>query len=42
MSGYSSRYRLRVGWYRAIYEVDDAGRRVEVLRVGHRSNVYGP
>lgn len=35
-------YRIRVGDYRAIYRVDDRERRVEVLRVAHRSSVYRP
>jgi len=33
-------YRLRVGDYRVLYEVDDSDRAVVVLHVGHRSNVY--
>lgn len=33
-------WRLRVGDYRVIYEVDDAGRTVTVLHVGHRRDVY--
>ena len=31
---------LRIGDYRAIYEIDSAERRVIVLFVGHRSKVY--
>ncbi len=33
-------WRLRVGDYRAIYEIDDDGHRVTVLHVGPRSNIY--
>jgi mRNA interferase RelE/StbE len=33
-------YRIRVGEWRAIYRVDDQLRRVEVLRVGHRRDIY--
>lgn len=33
-------YRLRIGDYRAIYEVDDEERIVTVVRVGHRRDVY--
>ena len=33
-------WRLRVGEYRAIYEIDGAGKRVVVLFVGHRRDVY--
>jgi len=33
-------WRLRVGEYRAIYEIDGARKRVIVLFVGHRRDVY--
>lgn len=33
-------YRIRVGDYRAIYEVDDRARLVTVSRVRHRREVY--
>ena len=33
-------YRLRVGDYRILYTVDDAKKRVEVVAVGHRREVY--
>jgi mRNA interferase RelE/StbE len=33
-------YRVRVGAYRIIYEIDDDVRRVEVGTVGHRREVY--
>lgn len=33
-------WRLRVGDYRVIYEVDDESRRVTVLHIGHRRDVY--
>ena len=36
-----SRYwRIRVGDYRAIYEIEEATRTVTVLRVAHRGEVY--
>ena len=40
MSGYDDIYRLRIGDYRVIYEVD--GRRiiVVILKTGHRREVY--
>ena len=40
MSGYDDIYRLRIGDYRVIYEVD--GRRiiVVILKIGHRREVY--
>lgn len=31
---------LRRGDFRVLYRIDDAGRRVEVARVGHRREVY--
>lgn len=33
-------FRVRVGDYRIVYEVDDSGRIVVVTRVRHRRNVY--
>ena len=34
------RYRVRVGLYRIIYEIQDLKLIVQVVKVGHRSNVY--
>lgn len=34
------RYRIRQGDYRIVYAVDDASRVVEVVKVGHRREVY--
>lgn len=33
-------WRLRVGDYRVIYEIDDPNRAVTVLNVGHRREIY--
>ena len=33
-------YRVRVGDWRIVYEVDDQRRRVVVIRIAHRSDVY--
>lgn len=33
-------WRIRVGKYRVIYEIDDTARTVTVLHVGHRRDVY--
>jgi mRNA interferase RelE/StbE len=33
-------WRIRVGDYRVIYEIDDRQRGVTVLHVGHRRDVY--
>lgn len=34
------RWRVRVGDYRVIYTIDDAGRVVEIVAVRHRSKAY--
>ena len=39
LSGHD-RYRLRQGDYRVVYAVDDEQRIVEVVKVGHRREVY--
>jgi mRNA interferase RelE/StbE len=36
----SAYYRVRQGDWRIIYEVDDAGRIVTVLKIGHRREIY--
>ena len=36
----SGQYRLRVGIYRVIYEVDDEARVATIRRVQHRRDVY--
>lgn len=33
-------YRLRVGDYRVVYEIDDRAKQITVLDVGHRRNIY--
>ena len=40
MSGYDDIYRIRIGKYRMIYEID--GRRIVViiLKIGHRREIY--
>lgn len=34
------KYRFRHGDYRVVYEVDDAGKRIVMVRVAHRREVY--
>ena len=34
------RYRVRVGIYRILYEIQDAKLLIHVVKVGHRSNIY--
>ena len=36
----SEEYRIRVGDYRVLYEIEDAVLRVLVVKVGHRRDVY--
>lgn len=33
-------YRIRQGWYRIVYEIRDSELVVQVIKVGHRSDVY--
>ncbi|MBA3425530.1 MAG: type II toxin-antitoxin system RelE/ParE family toxin [Rubrobacter sp.] len=33
-------WRIRIGDYRAIYEIDDEAREVLVLDIGHRRDIY--
>ncbi len=40
LSGERNRWRVRVGDYRILYEVDDALQQVLVLRIAHRRDVY--
>jgi mRNA interferase RelE/StbE len=34
------RYRIRQGDYRIIFAIDDAEQRVEIFKIGHRSEIY--
>ncbi len=40
MEGEENLYRIRVGNYRIIYEIQDRVLLIVVVKVGHRSNVY--
>lgn len=33
-------WRIRVGDYRIIYEIDDSGQMITVMHIGHRRDVY--
>jgi mRNA interferase RelE/StbE len=37
---HQDRYRVRQGWYRIIYSVDDREKCVLVVKVGHRRDIY--
>ena len=40
LAGGGERYRIRQGAYRVVYSVDDDRRVVEVVKIGHRREVY--
>jgi mRNA interferase RelE/StbE len=40
LAGDAERYRIRQGAYRVVYSVDDERRTVEVVKIGHRRDVY--
>ena len=40
LKGYGDQYRVRVGDYRVIYEIDDKHQVVDVVAVRHRSESY--
>lgn len=40
LSGDSERYRIRQGDYRIVYSIDDIAHRVEIVKIGHRREVY--
>ena len=35
-----SQYRIRQGDYRILYAIDDTRRTVEIIKIGHRREVY--
>ena len=40
LAGAEERYRIRQGQFRIVYSIDDATRTVELVKVGHRREVY--
>lgn len=40
LAGSSALFRVRQGQYRVIYALDDVHRTIEVIKVGHRREVY--
>ena len=40
LSGAESKWRIRVGEYRLLYEIDDSRRLVRIYRIAHRREVY--
>lgn len=40
LQGREEGWRVRVGDYRIVYQIDDAGRLITIVRVRHRRDVY--
>ena len=40
LRGYADTWRIRVGDYRVIYELDETAREIKVTRVAHRREAY--
>ena len=40
LSGNAADYRIRVGQYRVLYDINDAEILVYIVRIGHRREVY--
>jgi mRNA interferase RelE/StbE len=40
LKGGDNVWRVRVGDYRIVYEIDDAGKTVDVTRIAHRREAY--
>ena len=40
LAGQGDRYRVRQGHYRIVYAIDDARLLIDVVKIGHRKEVY--
>jgi mRNA interferase RelE/StbE len=40
LAGHQRLYRIRVGSYRIVYEIDDEGKLIRITRVRHRREAY--
>ncbi|MGA8031798.1 MAG: type II toxin-antitoxin system RelE/ParE family toxin [Casimicrobiaceae bacterium] len=40
LAGRARLFRIRQGHYRVIYAIDDAERNVDIVKIGHRREVY--
>jgi len=40
LKGSEKSWRIRIGNYRLIYEIDDSAKAVIVIKIAHRSDVY--
>ncbi len=41
LQGFENRYRIRVGYYRVIYEIHDDVLLVLIVKIGHLRDIYG-
>jgi mRNA interferase RelE/StbE len=40
LKGYKDQWRVRVGDWRVVYIIDDGAKRVTIMRIAHRGDVY--
>jgi mRNA interferase RelE/StbE len=40
LKGAEKSWRIRIGNYRLVYEIDDTARAITVIKIAHRSDVY--
>jgi len=40
LKGSEKSWRIRIGDYRLVYEIDDSAKTVTVIKIAHRSSVY--
>jgi len=40
LTGEERYFRLRQGDYRIVYEIDDVGKKMTVIKIGHRREIY--
>ena len=40
LKGGDNEWRIRIGDYRAVYEIDDKAKTIDVTRIAHRRQVY--
>jgi mRNA interferase RelE/StbE len=40
MSGFDNIYRIRSGVYRVVYSIDKEVLVIEIIKIGHRQNIY--
>jgi len=40
LKGYKDQWRIRAGDWRVVYIIDDAAKRIGIMRIAHRRDVY--